>query len=105
LDVPLLGPDEIGKIADLVEERAFKLPNLNCAGCGFETCYELAREIVKGVRSVEDCVSLRPSVEVRINGKPMALNPFVSEIVVSTIKGLLTPLKGFSEGEIEIKIG
>jgi len=105
LDVPLLGPDEIGKIADLVEERAFKLPNLNCAGCGFETCYELAREIVKGVRSVEDCVSLRPSVEVRINGKPMALNPFVSEIVVSTIKGLLAPLKGFSEGEIEIKIG
>jgi len=105
LDVPLLSPGEIEGIADLVEEKAFKLPNLDCGGCGFETCYELAREIVKGTRSVEDCVSLRPTAEVRIDGKPMPMNPFVSEVVGSAVKGLLSPLKGFSEGEIEIKIG
>jgi len=105
LDVPLLSLDDIGKIADLVEEKAFKLPDLDCGSCGFETCYELAREIVKGTRTVEDCVSLRPTAEVRIDGKLMPMNPFVSEMVGSTIKGLLSPLKGFSEGTIEIRIG
>ena len=105
LDVPLLGLDEIGEIADLVAEKAFKLPNLNCGGCGFESCYELAREIVKGTRSVGDCVSLRPTVEVKIDGKLMPMNPFISELVGSTVRGLLSPLKGFSKGRIEIKIG
>jgi len=105
LDVPLLGSDEIGRIADLVEEKAFKLPNLNCGGCGYETCYEMAREIVKGNKSMEDCVSLQPATKVKIDGKLMPMNPFISELVESTVRGLLSPLKGFSKGRIEIKIG
>ncbi|MBU0702234.1 MAG: hypothetical protein KKC18_00010 [Chloroflexi bacterium] len=35
-----------------------KLPNLDCGDCGYERCYDLAREIVAGNRSVEDCVFL-----------------------------------------------
>ncbi|MBC8248175.1 MAG: molybdopterin-guanine dinucleotide biosynthesis protein B [Anaerolineales bacterium] len=104
LDVPLLSLDEIGKIADLVEGKAFKLPNLDCGSCGFETCYELAREIVKGTRSVEDCVSLQPATEVRIDGKLMPMNPFISSIVRSTILGMLSPLKGFKKGKVEISL-
>jgi molybdopterin-guanine dinucleotide biosynthesis protein B len=104
LDVPLLSLDEIGKIADLVEEKAFKLPNLDCGSCGFETCYELAREIVKGTRSVEDCVSLQPMTEVRIDGKLMPMNPFISDIVRGTILGMLSPLKGFKKGKVEISL-
>ena len=104
LDVPLLSLDEIGKIADLVEEKAFKLPHLDCGSCGFETCYELAREIVKGTRSVEDCVSLQPMTEVRIDGKLMPMNPFISDIVRGTILGMLSPLKGFKKGKVEISL-
>ncbi len=104
LDVPHLSLDEIGKIADLVEEKAFKLPNLDCGSCGFETCYELAREIVKGNRDVEDCVSLQPMTEVRIDGELMPMNPFISDIVRGTILGMLSPLKGFKKGKIEIRI-
>lgn len=103
-DVPLLSLDEIGKIADLVEEKAFKLPNLDCGDCGFETCYEMAREIVKGNRSVKNCVSLRPSTEVRIDGEQMPMNSFISDIVRGTILGMLSPLKGFKKGKVEIKI-
>jgi len=88
-----------------VEEKAFKLPNLNCGGCGYETCYEMAREIVKGNKSMEDCVSLQPATKVKIDGKLMPMNPFISELVESTVRGLLSPLKGFSKGRIEIKIG
>jgi len=104
LAVPCLSLDEIKEIADLVEEKAFKLPNLDCGDCGFETCYEMAREIVKGNRSVKNCVSLRPSTEVRIDGKPMPLNSFISSIVRGTILGMLSPLKGFRKGKIEISI-
>lgn len=104
LDVPFLNLDEIGRIVDLVEEKAFKLPNLDCGSCGVETCYELAREIVKGTRGVEDCVSLQPTTEVRIDGKLMPMNPFISGIVRSTILGMLSPLKGFKKGKVEISL-
>ena len=104
LGVPLLSLDEVRRIADLVEEKAFKLPNLDCGSCGFETCYELAREIVNGTRSVEDCVSLQPATEVRIDGELMPMNPFISDIVRGTILGMLSPLKGFKKGKVEIKI-
>jgi molybdopterin-guanine dinucleotide biosynthesis protein B len=101
--VPLFGRDEVGLVADLVEEKAFKLPNLDCGGCGRETCYDLAREIVAGSGSVEDCVSLQPATEVKVDGQPMPMNPFISGIVRSTILGMLSPLKGFKKGKIEIR--
>jgi molybdopterin-guanine dinucleotide biosynthesis protein B len=101
--VPLFGRDEVGMIANLVEERAFKLPNLDCGGCGREACYDLAREIVAGSGSVEDCVSLQPATEVKIDGRSMPMNPFISGIVRSTILGMLSPLKGFRKGKIEIE--
>jgi len=104
IDVPLLGRDEVDQIADLVEEKAFKLPSLNCGGCGHERCYGLAREIVAGTGSVGDCISLKPATEVRIDGQPMPMNSFISGIVRSTILGLLSPLKGFKKGEIEVSI-
>jgi len=101
---PLLGWDEVGKIADLVEERAFKLPNLDCGGCGHERCYDMAREIVAGTGRVEDCISLQPTTEVKIDGRPLPMNPFISDIVRSTILGMLSPLKGFRKGKIEISV-
>ena len=104
LEIPLLSQGRVKDIADLVEERAFKLPNLDCGDCGFETCYEMAREIVKGNRTVEDCVSLRSRTEVRIDGERLPLNSFISELIASTIRGLLAPLKSCSKGRIEIKI-
>ncbi len=104
VDVPLLTRDEVGQIADMVEEKAFKLPNLDCGGCGHERCYDMAREIVAGTGSVEDCISLQPATEIRIDGRPMPMNPFISSIVRNTILGMLSPLKGFKKGKIEISI-
>jgi len=103
-DVPLYDRNAVGDLADLVEQKAFKLPNLDCGGCGHETCYEMAREIVAGSGSVEDCVSLQPATEVRVDGRPLPMNPFISSIVRGTILGLLSALKGFKKGKIEIHI-
>lgn len=110
LEIALVGkgnfhPDkDISTIADLVVEKAFRLPGLDCGDCGFDTCYELAKEILKGKRKVSDCTRLGQDVEVRVAGEPMELNPFVSDILRKTIKGFLSGLKGFKEGKIRIKI-
>jgi molybdopterin-guanine dinucleotide biosynthesis protein B len=54
-DVPILDRDDVGQIADLVERSGFKLPNLDCGGCGRERCYDLARDIVAGTGRPEEC--------------------------------------------------
>jgi len=111
LEIALVGkgnfhPDkDISVIADLVVEKAFKLPDLDCGDCGFDTCYELAKEIVKGKKRVSDCTRLGRDVEVQVAGEPMELNPFVSDILRKTVKGFLSGLKGFKRGKIRIKIG
>jgi molybdopterin-guanine dinucleotide biosynthesis protein B len=43
-------------------------------------------------------------IEISINGKDIDLNPFVEEIITNTIKGMLSPLRGYEEGKIKIKI-
>jgi hypothetical protein len=35
-----------------------------------------------------------PKVELKVNGKKVALNPFVKELLFSAISGLIKPLRG-----------
>jgi molybdopterin-guanine dinucleotide biosynthesis protein B len=102
LAVPLL--TNIKEIADIVLEKAFKLPGLECGACGFETCYELAQAIVVGDRAEKDCVSLHPKAVVRIDDEVVPINPFISDMIGGTVKGLISTLKGVREGKIEIEI-
>lgn len=96
--------EDVEKIADLVIKRAFKLPNLNCGACGYESCYELAQEIIRGKKRLDDCPPLKPKTKIILNGKVLILNPFVSQIVRKTILGMLSSLKGYHRGNFEIKI-
>ncbi len=96
--------DNIKEMATLVEERSFKLPNLNCGHCGYETCFGLAKEIVKGKENVDKCVSLHPLVSVKVDGEQIPLNPFMSNLFKDTTLAMLQSLKGFKKGKVEIKI-
>jgi len=102
LSVPVL--KDIGDIADLAEAKAFKLPALNCGGCGFQSCYDLAREIVKGNRRVEDCIALEPEAIIKIDTKIIPLDPSTAKKVRNTIEELLATLNGYKKGSIEIRI-
>jgi molybdopterin-guanine dinucleotide biosynthesis protein B len=115
VDVPILDAESdvrgvtdlknsIRKIADLVEEKAFKLPNLDCGGCGYKTCYELALQIVKGAKTIDDCRSLNADVQIKIDDRILPAKPFISDLVRNTITGLLSSLKGYRKGKIDIKI-
>ncbi len=105
INVPVLDAEkDIGKMADLVEEKAFKLPGLNCEACGYKTCYELAQQIIKGSKTISDCRSLNADVQIKIDGRIMPAKPFISDMVGKTITGMLSSLKGYRKGRIEIKI-
>jgi molybdopterin-guanine dinucleotide biosynthesis protein B len=103
-DYAIMNDDHVKQMADIVAERSFKLPNLNCGHCGYETCYGLATAIVKGKKSMADCVSLNPSISIAVDGTEFPLNPFMSNLFKNTFLGMLSSLKGFKKGHIVIEI-
>lgn len=103
-DFNILNDEDIKKIAEIAINKSFKLPDLNCGECGYQDCYGLAQEIVKGNKTLNDCSSLEPSTLVKVNGKIVPMNSFIAKIIKNTITGLLSSLKGFTKGDIEIKI-
>ncbi|UCG67422.1 MAG: molybdopterin-guanine dinucleotide biosynthesis protein B [Deltaproteobacteria bacterium] len=103
-DFIIANDEHIKDMAALVIERSFKLPSLNCGHCGYESCYELAKEIVGGKESVDTCVSLHPPVSIKVDGTMFPLNPFTSELFRNTILAMLSSLKGYKKGAVEIEI-
>jgi len=94
------------RLADLVEKKAFMLPNIDCGLCGFR-CAEMARMIVRGEKTLKDCVVLssKPKVTVKIDGQVLPMKDWVQELVEKTIKGMLSAMKGYRESRrIEIVI-
>ena len=103
-DFAIENDDHIKKMAALVSEKSFKLPNLNCGHCGYESCYGLAMEIVKGKKSTANCVSLNPPISVKVDGVEFPLNPFMSNLFKNSFLAMLSSLKGFKKGRLEIEI-
>ncbi len=94
------------RLVDIVEKRAFMLPNIDCGMCGF-TCGEMARMIVAGEKTLKDCVVLssKPKVTIKIDGQVLPMKDWVQDLVEKTVKGMLSAMKGYREGEkIEIVI-
>lgn len=94
--------DKVTELADLVLDRGFFLPGLNCGHCGREDCGQLAREIVAGQALPDDCSTSSSDLEIKVNGQPLAMNPFVQNIIQSTLQGMLSSLKGYTPGRVEI---
>jgi molybdopterin-guanine dinucleotide biosynthesis protein B len=103
-DFIIANDEHIKDMAALVIERSFKLPSLNCGDCGYESCYELAKEIVGGKESIDTCVSLHPPVSIKVDGTMFPLNSFTSELFRNTILAMLSSLKGYKKGAVEIEI-
>lgn len=103
-DFNIVDDDHIKEMAAIVIERSFKLPDLNCGHCGYESCYDLAMEIVRGKEAIDKCVSLNPPISIKIDGTMFPLNPFTSNLYKNTILAMLSSLKGFKKGTVEIEI-
>lgn len=95
---------DVGALADLVLARGFALAGLDCGACGREDCAALARDIVAGKASPKDCSSSFSGVEVTVNGRTVAMNPFVQRVFSASVLGMLREFKGYAPGPVEIKL-
>ena len=52
-----------------------------------------------------DCKTECAKVELKVNGKEIALNPFTKNIICSCVAGLVTPLRGVEDiKDIDLKL-
>ncbi|WP_456324111.1 molybdopterin-guanine dinucleotide biosynthesis protein MobB [Desulfonauticus submarinus] len=92
------------EVASLVLEKGFALPGLNCGACGFEDCSGLGKAIVQNKADISFCKILNNSETiVKVENKRILLNPFVERVLKNNILAVLTELKGFKKGKIEVK--
>ena len=104
VDFDISNDEHIKKLTLVVAKKSFKLPDLNCGHCGYESCFGLAKEIVKGKKSITNCVSLNPPISIKVDGAEFPLNPFMSNLFKNSFSAMLSSLKGFKKGRIEIEI-
>jgi molybdopterin-guanine dinucleotide biosynthesis protein B len=95
---------EVEPLAELVLQQGFLLPGLDCSACGYATCGELARSIVSGGDSEGSCQAVPSDLEILVNGQPLALNPFVRQLISGTLTGMLSSLKGYAPGPVTIRM-
>jgi len=96
---------EIKKLAQSVIGQGFNLPGLNCAKCGFKTCFDLARQIVKDEQKPCRCVYLNSKARLWIDDKPVFMNFFVNDILKNVVCGFVRSLKGAKKsGKIRIEL-
>jgi molybdopterin-guanine dinucleotide biosynthesis adapter protein len=97
--------ETVEALAALVLEKGFVLPGLDCGACGRESCGELVADILAGRATPDDCATHAATMAVTVSGRSLPLNPFVERILTAGVRGLLSELKGFGPGPIEIRIG
>lgn len=100
---------ETEKLVDLIEEKVFDVlpdfPTACCEECGFG-CRELCFRILEGKSERQDCTISDSSIKLTIDGREIAMVPFVQNILKGTLEGVIKNLEGYRKGKtIEIKIG
>lgn len=90
--------EEVAKLTDLVEARAYPLlAGLNCKECGYASCREMGKAILEGRTTADNCVKYSSDVSLKIDGSTVALNSFVQSTLANVVLGFLKTLKGAEE--------
>jgi len=95
------------RICQVVLDKSFRilpmaLPEC-CSRCG-SSCYQMAKDIVQGRRSRDECVmDSSSSITLEVGGKQVSIVPFVQDILQDTILAVLKNLKDTDISQ-EIKI-
>ena len=59
---------------------------------------------MKGKETTETCVSLAPPIVIRIDGQRLPLNDYTNTLFKNIVLAMLSNLKGYKKGGIEIEI-
>lgn len=75
-----------------------------CGRCGMD-CRGLAEAIIGGTGKPGDCWYSRERIRIEQDGAPMEIGEFPAGMVETTIRGMLSSLKGYREGsEIAVRL-
>jgi molybdopterin-guanine dinucleotide biosynthesis protein B len=98
MQIPLLSSiSQAEQLADIVEQKAFaKLPGLShCGECGFESCYGMAKALVKGDGEAKGCaLAKKEAVTLEVNGMRIPLKEFPQQIISGMLEGMVSSLEG-----------
>ena len=96
--------NSIEALGNVILEKGFFLPGMDCETCGRPDCKTLATEIVRGATTTKACLAMHNSIQVDINGAPIGMKDFVEDIISASIREMLRTLKGYSPGKATIKL-
>lgn len=101
-------PEELDILMNLIDQKTFPLlPYVDdacCQQCGL-TCSRLVQAIVQGEKTYHDCKINRGTVQLKIDGKQIAMVPFVQNILRNTITAIASLLDGWEANKkIEITL-
>lgn len=91
----------------LIRSIVRRLPGLNCGHCGYDTCLEFAKAVLKGEAIMQDCEVLATNIAtLKVDGKNIPVMNFVQQIIRGVTLGVLGTLKGVKKHPncIEIKV-
>lgn len=93
------------ELVDLIEERAYGiLPYMDCKDCGYTSCKDMAEAVAKGKITEQACVMKKmKDIELKVDGKPVPMNPFVQTFVQNTTIGMISSLRGDALKDFENK--
>ncbi|WP_319467270.1 molybdopterin-guanine dinucleotide biosynthesis protein MobB [uncultured Pseudodesulfovibrio sp.] len=94
----------IEELAEIILEKGFFLPGMDCETCGRPNCKALAIDIIQGKTTPKACLAMHNSIELDINGAPVGMKPFVEDIISAAIREMVRTLKGYSPGKATIKL-
>jgi len=96
-DVPIFKVEELLQLIEemLMDEKIKKLPGLNCKSCGYDSCLEMSKAILRGVASIDDCKTLtNADVKLIIDNERIHLSPFPRDFIRNVVIGMIKSLKG-----------
>ncbi len=99
--------EDVDELIDLLKRRSYGLlQDLNCKKCGFSSCREFREAKIRGEADDVDCRSQAERVLLRIDGKPVPLNPFVQEFISKTVRGMIDALEteSLKNGRVDLII-
>ena len=79
----------------LADSIVRELLGLNCKHCGYDSCRDFAKAILRGEATIKDCEVLTTNIAtLKVDGKKIPIGKFPQQIIRGVTLGVLDTLKG-----------
>lgn len=101
-NLPIInGLTDTAKLVDMIIEKTpVLMPDVDpacCSLCGTD-CRGFLAKCLKGEADINDCVLKHSRISLKIDGKEVAMVPFVESLLKNEVMGVVKELKGYKKG-------